>query len=289
MKLIGCMAARNEEWCIYLSARAALRWCDELVILDHASVDRTPEIIEQVANENIGRVGVITCPDPKWDEMAHRQLMLMAARNAGATHIAIVDADEVLTGNMLPTAGGHYPFCQIPADHVLQLPLYNLRGGINRYHSNGLWGQRWVSVAFKDSPELNWQGDCFHHREPFGAALQPYRPIAQGQGGVMHLWGASERRLKAKHALYQITERMRWPKRNVDSVRRMYSLWRSAGDAGDKVPWELAEVPEAWWAPYGEMPYIPGLWLDQDPWQEKVVRSLARGCDTKGLDLFGLA
>ena len=41
MKLICLMPARNEDWIIGLSARAALMWCDELIVMDHASTDRT--------------------------------------------------------------------------------------------------------------------------------------------------------------------------------------------------------------------------------------------------------
>ena len=32
MKLVGIMPVRNEDWCLDLTARAALMWCDELVI-----------------------------------------------------------------------------------------------------------------------------------------------------------------------------------------------------------------------------------------------------------------
>src|SRR4051812_45523687 len=107
---------------------------------------------------------------------------------------------------------------------ILQLPGYNLRHGTAFYHANGVWGNRWFSTAFQDDPRLGWAGDRFHHREPMGVKLQPYRPIQQGDGGVMHLWGASERRLTAKHALYKLSERLRWPEKPIAEIDRMYSL-----------------------------------------------------------------
>jgi hypothetical protein len=43
MKLIGLMPVRGEDWILGLSARAALMWCDELVILLHSCTDRINE------------------------------------------------------------------------------------------------------------------------------------------------------------------------------------------------------------------------------------------------------
>ena len=95
------MPARNEAWCIGLSARVALLWCDELVILNHASTDETVDIVAELQREHPSRVHLISVPVDTWTEMEHRQMLLDRARMAGATHIAIVDADEILTGDLL--------------------------------------------------------------------------------------------------------------------------------------------------------------------------------------------
>src|SRR5512143_2936420 len=101
MKLVGLMPARNEEWIIGLSARVALMWCDELIVLNHASADRTGEIVMEVAQEHPERITVLNEAASVWQEMAHRQRLLEEARRRGASHIALIDADEVLTGNLL--------------------------------------------------------------------------------------------------------------------------------------------------------------------------------------------
>src|ERR1051326_5326205 len=161
MKLIGLMPVRNESWVLGLSARAALAWCDELILLVHASTDATGEIAEALSCEYPGRVGVAVEPTGIWDEMRHRQQLLEAARRRHATHIAIVDADEILTANLLRDV--RPMVAEIPAGRALELPGYNLRGGLEQYHANGIWGQRWFTVAFADRPELHWAGDRFHH------------------------------------------------------------------------------------------------------------------------------
>ena len=99
MKLIATMPVRNEAWIIGLSARVALQWCDELCIGNHASTDRTGDILGELQFDFPGRVHVVSYPETVWTEMQHRQTLLEMARIHRATHIAIVDADEILTGN----------------------------------------------------------------------------------------------------------------------------------------------------------------------------------------------
>jgi Glycosyl transferase family 2 len=279
MKLIGLMPVRNEEWCLGLSARVALEWCDEIVILLHECTDRSGEIAEEIRRESTRwRRGIgpdvdfrvhILAEKGQWDEMRHRQEMLQRARFEGATHIAMIDADEILTGAW-KTVKSYVEV--MDASHILTLPLYNLRGGIDRYHANGLWGNRIVSVAFKDDPLLHWGGDTFHQREPRGKRLTAFQPIAQGEGGVMHLWGASERRLLAKHALYKITERLRWPEKDPRDIEFMYSQCVKGGLRENPKEWTYTAVPESWWAPYAH--WMKYLDVDAEPWQEAEVRRL---------------
>lgn len=295
------MPVRNEAWILGLSARVALQWCDSLVLLDHVGSEATSEPFCDFAQDNdyrdrlhLMRVG------GDWNEMKHRHAMLERARREGATHVALVDTDEVLTGNLLeptPQMHGSAPrespirnmVGVLRPGHILQLPLYNLRNGIEQYHSNGIWGRRITSVAFADDAELNWVGDCFHHREPMGKTLVPYSPVRQGQAGVMHLWGASERRLKAKHALYKITERLRFPEKPMRTIDEMYS-WAIHGRPGDTpATWTFQHVCDSWWQPYNcLMQYLD---VDAEPWQEAECRRLIAEHGAQrfaGLDLLGV-
>lgn len=311
MKLVGLMPVRNEDWVLGLSARVALQWCDVLVVYLHACEDRSQAILREVFGET-KHVHFIHSYDPTWNEMPQRETMLKVARDIGATHIAMIDADEVLTANLLPQKDdGHYCADRGVRDYVaalspgqmLELPGYNLRGSLDRYHSNGIWGNRWFSCAFKDQPEAHWAGDKFHSRNPAGVAWRPLRPIQQGEGGILHLWGASERRLRAKHALYKVTERLRWPEKKVRDIEETYNLWRSTEDVlklypkqwGE--PWEYATVPKEWWDERLE-PWLhvknPEDLVEGNGevlWQEAEVCRLVQehGPEKfKGLDLFGL-
>lgn len=291
MKLTALMPARNEEWVIGLSARVALSWCDSLVILNHASTDRTADIIGELQAEYPTRVFAISVPVAQWDEMEHRQFLLERARalggDLGATHIALIDADEILTGNISPNVREMVE--QTPPCSMLQLPLYNLRGNIHRYHADGIWGNRIVSLAFRDHSAARWAGNTFHHREPHGIAWNPFRPLKQGQGGVLHLWGCSERRLLAKHRLYKITERLRFPDKDIAVIDKMYSLAIHGNlphDPADK--WTYKPVPDAWWTPYEDVGQ-EHLHPNMKPWQEAEARRLIDehgAAKFAGLDLF---
>ena len=225
----------------------------------------------------------------EWKEMEHRQWMLELARKASATHIAMIDADEVLTANLTEEPlYGVKPIRSLvetlAPGQMLELPGYNLRGSLDRYHSNGIWGNRWFSVAFKDTPEAYWAGDKFHSRNPAAVKWQNWRPIKQGEGGILHLWGASERRLRAKHALYKVVERTRFETKTVAAIDDLYNLAIKPRET-----WSFEVTPLEWWkhqvprdciAPHAE------------PWQEAEVRRLVaeHGKEKfQGLDLFGVA
>ena len=267
MRLIGCMPVRNEDWILGLSARVALMWCDALVIFLHACTDDSEVIANKLLAEYGERVLVCGSRDDKWDEMSHRQMMLGQARAWEATHIALTDADEVLTANLLPKIRDVIE--HTPLGHILHVPGYNLRGGLHRYHANGVWGNRWFSVAFADDPRLQWSGDKFHQREPGGALLIPRQWPAHGDGGVLHCWGASERRLIARHRLYKIVEHLRWPDKSVELIERMYN-WATLGDPknpafGTPATWTYAPVPSEWWTPYADL--MGYLDVEREPWQ----------------------
>lgn len=267
MKICAILPVRNEDWCLGLTLRALLMWVDEVCLIEHNCIDQTAAIVREVRKESGGRVLPWKAETEHWDEMNMRHELLTAARQSGATHIVILDADECLSGNLLPTIRDMV--ANIPGGRILQLPGYNLRGGIDRYHANGIWGNRWFHAAFQDDPRLGWTGDTYHQRKPQGAPLVDYTPIGQSGGGILHLWGASERRLHERHRFYRIQEALRWPKKDHAEIERMYSL-AEHGDSsqpvyGTPATWRYSQVPPSWWEPYEHL--MQHLHVDADPWQ----------------------
>lgn len=304
MKIVAAMPVRNEDWILGFSARAALMWCDALVIGNHASTDDTAAIITGLEDEFPGRVVRAAFADDCWREMAHRQILLDCARAMGATHIAIIDADEALTGNLV--APIRTMVKSLPDGVVLELPQINLRGSLERMHTSGVWSEQHTPMVFKDDSRYCWRaahdGYEHHHRTPQGLAAHRHaRPVMRKDGGVMHFQMADETRLRAKQLLYCLNDLTRWPNRKTaEEVRQYYSLavygfvpadppsWITAWEFKKKTDAATGAIgPGAWDAYRG----IRGLiYLGRHPWQlTECARLIAERPEiTRGLDLFGL-
>jgi len=285
------MPARNEAWIIGLSARAVLMWCDLLIVGNHRSTDGTRRLLEEIAVESGGRLLIADCQDEQWEEMKHRQALLDIARNYEATHIVMVDADEVLTGNTIPEM--RYVIEKLRPGQTMVLPWRCLRGVLDRYHADGVWGTAEVSMAFLDEPRCHWaarDGYDFHHRHPMGRPYAPWKPV-NITGGLMHLQFVSDRRLRAKQALYKMLEVIRWPDHmSLDKVNRMYNVavygfeQLTIASCG-----ALAKTPTEWWTAYADL--LEYLHCDAEPWQEaecKRLYSQYGPAKFAGLDLFGV-
>lgn len=288
MTIAALMPVRNEGWILGFSARAVLRWADLLVISLHACEDDSPDIVKEISAEYPGRVYAFRNSQRDWNEMEQRNKLLNQARAMGATHMAITDADEVLTANL--TANIRPAIERLTPGYIMDLPGYNLRGGLERYHANGTWGQRWFSFAFRDSRDLHWSGDRFHHRDPMGRSFVRVRQLPQGQGGILHFWGADENRLRAKHSLYKLTERLKWPEKSIGAIDLQYSLAIHGKPGTPDTPkfWKYESVPSEWISGYGEI--LQHVDLRRKPWQIEEVRRIYASdpANFKGLDLFGL-
>lgn len=284
MRLVGTMATRNEDWVIGASLRIALMWLDDVVVLQHACTDRTAEIVSEIAREHPGRVHVLVEESQEWAEMAQRQRMLDHARGLGATHIAVVDADEVLSGNLLPVIREEAK--QIPPGGYMSVGMPCMWRALTRYRvGQSVWSNRHdLMLLFRDTPGLKWQkrnGYDHHQRAPQGS--RQVAVMRGGNGGVMHLQFAPWRRLVAKHAGYKCLERLKYPDKPVAEIDRMYSL------ALDESGIQLADAPDAWWEPYRDL--MPLIDLNAEPWQERYVRDMVREHGMgrfSGLNLYGV-
>jgi hypothetical protein len=288
-RLIGLMLARNSEWVLGASARAALLYCDGLVIFDHASSDGTAALALDIGDEYPGRVALLREASPEWREMEHRQATLELARSMEATHVLNVDDDEILTANLIGSIREHVAAVQ-PGE-ALDLPWISMWGGIDTYRDDDShWSRSQVDFAFADIEGMRYHaaadGYQHHARRPRGCAGRTHVPVvAQRLGGLMHLQFSSELRLKAKQYLYQMNEVLRWPgRKSPEAIRKMYD-----GTTLD-VPRRTVAVPAEWWA--GMEHLRQHIHLDAEPWQLAEVRRLLleHGPETfAGLNSYGLA
>lgn len=284
MKIVATMLVRNEEWVLRASLRTALKWADEVVVLDHGSTDSTADILSR-AFADTGRVfNRFISAGPSWEEMDLRQELLVWARTRGATHVALVDADEVITENLVPMVRAWAEALEPGAQ--LRLPMIAPWDGLDHYRDDDSgWAHAHSFILVCDQPTVHWKPDKagyqLHHRQPYGSD-KVSQPIGDKRlGGFLHLQWACWRRLLAKHAWYQCTERLRYPKKVTKQIRVQYTQAPK-----DRTP-SRTPVPASWWDP--ETKAL--IDLGHVPWHEEEVRQLVRKHGRRefmGLELWGL-
>ena len=280
MKLIGVMMVRDEDWILGYSLRVALKWCDEVIIFNHASTDDTQYIVNDIAYEHPGRIIIMYDGNPDWDEMNQRQQTLKMERERGATHIAIIDADEALTADQLPKIKELIQ--NLKDGESIAVPMIPIWNDLDHYRDdNSVWSRAWLSLIFKDWLGLTWRpekgGYQHHHRLPYGIGKEIRLKIP----GVMHLQFANKRRLLAKHVLYRMVDYLRWPKR--DSVEKLNKKYDQALNEENL---RRSPCQEEWW----DTDLRKHITLKGIPWQENEIRRLLLKHGPKkfeGLNLYG--
>jgi hypothetical protein len=260
MNLIALMVVRNEAWCLNASLKAALQWCNSIVILDHASTDYTPDLIKKYSAENPGRIYRLEEHNPEWREAQYRQRVLEKGRELGGTHFAIIDADEFLTsrGEGLIRSSIN----SLPPSRGLLVPWLQCWRSINFYRSDpSTFGLAVVPIAFADHDGLEYRVDedgyQTHKRIPMRRSdCQTVKWDRHKGEGVLHCQHAVWDRVVAKQKLYALCEMQQF-----GIVRGNY------GPTTDEKGLETKDIPRNWW------PVDPALLeLKATAWQIKEVQ-----------------
>ncbi|USN97937.1 MAG: glycosyltransferase family 2 protein [Phycisphaeraceae bacterium] len=283
------MHVRNEQWILECALPAALRFVDEIVVLDHESTDRTPRIIDRVDRDHPGRVHRAEWTGRHYNEMGIRQRSLEAGREAGGTHFFWIDADEIVTANLIEPIRTW--IADLAPGERLELPWLAMWASLDRFRDDdSVWTNNFKAFAFADHPDLCYRsqrdGYDMHQQTPNGVRSRPIRrPLAdQSRGGVMHLQFANRRRLIAKHAWYKMSETVRFPGRKPAA-----QIDATYNQALDETGLRLADTPPEWWGAYDDLRGL--ISMDDQPWHELEVLRFwqEQGHEAfAGLNLWGL-
>jgi glycosyltransferase involved in cell wall biosynthesis len=96
MKIISITAARNESDIIELFVRYHLRFIDQMIIIDHLSIDNTLQILKSLKDEG-APIEIVCETDPGFSQSKlTTQLMRRAIEKYGGDWVLPLDADEFL-------------------------------------------------------------------------------------------------------------------------------------------------------------------------------------------------
>ena len=141
IKISGYAIVKNEEEYLPYSLGIMDRVCDELIIVDNGSTDRTKEIAK-----SFSKVKLIEKPSKNWLEIHEPELRMIAIKECKGDWIQEFDADEVFYESIIKI-------------RELLEELNNRFGGICfPYHQ--LWGD-FEHVKDERRPNLNWQQHIF--------------------------------------------------------------------------------------------------------------------------------
>lgn len=280
-KIVATMLVRLDSWSLEFALRTALEWCDEIVVGIHEPggevVDPCWNVIAKLTGDSdvARRIDVVAMPDATWSEMSMRQRLLERARELGGTHIAIIDADEGLTANIID--GARSLVLGLAPGEAIDLPMVSPHHGasnsgssLDHARTDGVFGRARITLAFCDRPGICWadaaDGYCYHARTPRNVESVKSPPTTD-LSGVFHIQYAELARLGAKAAYYKIIEREKFPDRDGSS----------ASELNKKYDWTLLDdgetyekIPDDRWAyRYGDGRSF--VCLNEVPWQAYAV------------------
>lgn len=267
----------SESWSLDAALESVGRYCQGVVLCCHEPKRGVADDKGEVRRIDGSSVGIIF-QDEKWMEMKFRQAMLEQARLMGATHMAIVDADEFATDDLCRNV----PDIVANLDHgEIACPrMISPWEGLDYKRVDNGFGSSWISWLFRDNKNLCYRtpsdGYQWHSRAPSGT--HP-KQLPDSLGQIVHLQYASLRRLRVKAAYYKMIETIYNPGRKTpEELNRMYD-------------WTLRGTPQL--QPMPDTTYYARQLVDlkTEPWQAEAAQSLYLAYGPEkfvGLNLHGV-
>lgn len=153
--IVGLMPIRNEEWIIDFSLRNLSKICNEIIIADQNSDDKSRDICCKFKN--------VTIIENKENFHSNnvRKLLLNFARKkySGKSVLYInVDADEIIPFNNFRTSINHYLKISKPGDNF-SLKWLQVSSSLKDYNYSGVWKNNWKPCIFIDHKDLSYSNN----------------------------------------------------------------------------------------------------------------------------------
>jgi glycosyltransferase involved in cell wall biosynthesis len=262
-RIVGLVPARNEEHVIAQCLRALSMHTEAIVFLDDASTDGTLGIVESLAGEcRIERI----IRKKKWrrDEPGDRNALLAAGRDIGGTHFIVIDADELITSNLVNSGAFKRAILALAPGERIALNWIQLWRSIDSYRfDQSVWTWNYKEVIFCDDRKSSYSSNFIHTPRVPRAMKGSVRTMEGYEAGLLHFQFVNWRNLLVKQAWYQCLERIEEPQKPVASINERYGPSKEERDLG------LKPSDPAWFENY---PFFDRTVFDRpDSWREEQI------------------
>lgn len=294
VKIVALIPARNESAIIEQCLRAVSIAVDAVVYLDDCSTDGSLDIVRSLAAEcKVERI--LTKQSWYRDEPGDRNRLLEAGRQIGGTHFLVIDADEMLTANLVLGGGFRAVMEQLQPGDTLALWWIQLwRTAVEYRHDSSIWTNIYKPVAFCDRPGAAYSSEFIHTPRIPGGLGGKQRALQGNQAGLLHFQFVYWDNLVLKQSWYKMLERVREPRKSTAEINDRYRAstdetglatkpilgeWFAGYDFflldGYYRPdtWRLAQIAE-WFGQYGAE-----YFRDLEIWEHEGIRSLAQAAE----------
>lgn len=283
VKIVGLIAARNEELLIGQCLKCLSLYTDEIVFLNDASTDATLAIVESLKDE-CKITKIINKEAWKRDETGDRNLLLNAGRALGGTHFIVLDADEIITAPCLIDNALRKKILELkPGDYLWMHWIQVWRTPYMYRDDSSVWSSRQKDFVFCDDGKCKYGSAYFLHatRCPWMTIGQVHHLEDMNQS-VLHFQFANWRNLLIKQAWYRCLERIRLPDKPVNEINELYAPTK------DEVDMHLSPV-DCDWVAYDF--FDSTVFFKPEGWREKQIVGWFKeyGIDYfKGLDIWDI-
>ncbi len=285
--IVGVVATRNGSLLIEACLRGMAPYTDAIVVLDDVSQDNTVEIVEHLAQElPIARIIKKTV----WirDERADKWMLLKAARELGATHVIMLDDDEILSANCATDNWLKKEIAAMKPGQIMTFPMVNLWDSTEWYRDDALcsphswkWGS--ITAVFCDDGACNY--DTNPAWGPSGSMHISRAPANRKRGDypdtikrfdityvLLHFKSVYLEDIRIKKAWYLMLEflKLQEEKKNTQAdIKKLNDFYDKefAGMLATNDNIHCAPVPAAWTAyPWFDPAYFrrTNIWRQQD-------------------------
>ena len=222
-KIVGLIAARNEDNIIGQCVRLLSRFTDAIVYLDDCSTDNSLSIVRNLAAEcHVERI--LTKTEWHRDEPGDRNRMLQAGREIGGTHFVVLDADEAFTSNLLADNKLRKLTLSMHSGDQLLLNWIALWRSTGQYRQDkSVWTNNYKPFVFCDDGQCSYSSEFIHTpRVPRNLKGQVLK-LEGYEYGLLHFQFVNRANLLLKQAWYRCLERIREPQKSVEKINARYA------------------------------------------------------------------